>query len=124
MDEGGGRSIIEGSRKWHPKRLELQLPAAERMLYARLQTVYNTELSQYRRFLGEKARLWTKTISEPKPYIHNTSQSGNGFKLAGRHQAIRRPTAKRRTIILLMIEDLSQALSRGQKLKTVSSPTI
>lgn len=39
------------------------LSATERTLYAQLRTVYNNELTQYQRYLNEKAKLRTKLLS-------------------------------------------------------------
>ena len=43
-------------------RLE-HLSATERTLFAQLRTIYNNELTQYQRYLNEKAKLRTKLLS-------------------------------------------------------------
>ncbi|KAN0075753.1 hypothetical protein V8E54_007023 [Elaphomyces granulatus] len=59
-------------------------------LYAQLRTIYNNDVSQYQRYLGEKAKLRNKLFNTvPRESSSQpTNQSGNGFPTC---KAVRRP---------------------------------
>ena len=55
-----------------------QLSTVDRTLYAQLRTIYNNDVSQYQRYLGEKAKLRTKllnTVPEAKRVLLPADES-------------------------------------------------